>query len=106
MISTVKIDEVIALADVANANKGADHMTTYGSLYNYLEALTFDEVKSLQTVMYVGRDFEADDAPASVIYQDMFSALSWNTKEIEINQIVQKVPLANYLRAGKKILSL
>jgi hypothetical protein len=78
------------------------------ALEQYMTNLSFDDVKMLQTVMYLGRDRDYDQSLSShAIYSDYLQYLGingWNSKEIEINQMTEKVPLADYLRNGLEIL--
>lgn len=71
----------------------------------YLESLSFDDVKFVQTLMYIGRDECADEKISAVhLYNDKFAAYAWSTKEIEINMMVEKLPLDTYLLKGKEII--
>lgn len=77
-------------------------------LDDYLHSLDFDEVKMLQTVMYLGRDQDYDKSlPPHLIYENEFNYFEkngWVSKEVEINQMTEKLPLANYLKSGLDIL--
>jgi|SRR5699024_519354 len=77
-------------------------------LDNYLQSLNYDDVKMLQTVMYLGRDQDYDKSlPPHLIYKkefDHFDKSGWVSKEVEINQMTEKVPLADYLKSGLAIL--
>lgn len=77
-------------------------------LDDYLQSLDFDEVKMLQTVMYLGRDQDYDKSlPPHLIYEnefDYFEKDGWVSKEVEINQMTEKMPLADYLKSGLDIL--
>lgn len=79
-------------------------------LINYLESLSFEDIKVIQTVMYLGRD---EDYEEHETYQQRYQnfrnyldSRGWNTKSIEINQIVQKAPLDRYLLNGFRILNI
>ncbi|MFY0781093.1 DUF3775 domain-containing protein [Peribacillus simplex] len=78
-------------------------------LSDYLLNLSFDDVKMVQTVMYLGRDKDYKKSQSNIeIYKSMLEDLGtngWNTKEIEVRQIAQKLPLADYLRSGLEILN-
>lgn len=84
------------------------HSDRYTQIYSYLINLDFEDLKFIQTVMYVGRDnkFSNNQDTSEEIYKSKFNSLSWNTQSIEAGQIAEKVPLANYLKAGLKILKL
>lgn len=77
-------------------------------LDDYLQSLDFDEVKMLQTVMYLGRDQDYDKSlPPHLIYEnefDYFEKDGWVSKEVEINQMTEKMALADYLKSGLDIL--
>lgn len=115
MIAVNKIDDVIKLAQerkgIYENDKSVDYNTRNAKLEPYLQNLTFDEVKSLQVIMYLGRDEDYNPTLSSQgIYDSQFEyfdkTLGWNTQELEINQIMEKLPLADYLLNGKKILGL
>ena len=80
----------------------------HDALSDYFSTLGFDDVKMLQTVMYLGRDKDYDKSLSPVeIYNDFLGYLGrrgWNSKETETNQILEKGPLARYLISGLKIL--
>ena len=114
MISVVKIDDVIKLAQARENDYNIDSMQSNDldlALESYVKNLSFDEVKSLQSIMYLGRDGDYDHKlTPEQIYKANFEyfdkEVGWNTKPIEINQMVGKGPLAEYLINGKKILGL
>lgn len=76
-------------------------------LINYLETLSFEDVQVVQTVMYTGRDPEKGDneMDPKILYSEVFSNLSWSTKEVEIKTMVGKLSLADYLYKGLKLLN-
>lgn len=79
-------------------------------LINYLESLSFEDIKVIQTVMYLGRDTDYEEYETyKERYENNRKALDsrgWDTKSIEINQIVQKAPLDRYLLNGFRILNI
>ncbi|MEB9611472.1 DUF3775 domain-containing protein [Bacillus cereus] len=79
-------------------------------LESYLEKLDFETIKTLQTIMYLGRDREYDkaDTPEEIYRKERgyFDSRGWNTKDIEINQMTEKAPLDQYLEAGLEILKI
>ncbi|HEF5706433.1 DUF3775 domain-containing protein [Bacillus thuringiensis] len=79
-------------------------------LKKYLEELDFDTVKIIQSIMYLGRDRDHDkqDTPEEIFrkLREDFDALGWHSKSIEINKIVEKAPLDEYLEDGLKILQI
>lgn len=115
MILVSKINDVIQLADKRRKFYEANPDSNYNSLdtdiENYLKSLTFDEIKSLQSIMYLGRDkdYDRSQSPQEIYnaqYDYFDKALGWNTKELEINQMVEKLPLDQYLADAKIILGL
>lgn len=77
-------------------------------LRDFLDSLDFETVKTIQCIMYLGRDRDYDhgDAPNEILKKQRayFDAVGWTDKEIEINQIVEKAPLYRYLSRGFEIL--
>lgn len=77
-------------------------------LDDYLMSLPFEDVKMIQTVMYLGRDkdYNSSHTPRQ-IYEDYFGtfdAQGWSDKGMEVNQMTDKSPLADYIRDGLAIL--
>lgn len=115
MILKKKINKVIKLAQKKEKrrkkNPKAPYRALYSALDSYLNSLSFEEVKSLQAIMYLGRDKDYDNnLSPKQIYNSQINyfnkSIGWNTKEIEINQMVEKMPFADYLIEGKKILEI
>ncbi|MFB8331281.1 DUF3775 domain-containing protein [Bacillus wiedmannii] len=79
-------------------------------LESYLKELDFDTVKNIQTIMYLGRDRDYDtlDTPEEIYRKERayFDSQGWNTMSIEINQMVEKMPLDRYLESGLEILQI
>ncbi|PFL14005.1 hypothetical protein COJ07_29250 [Bacillus cereus] len=78
-------------------------------LNDYLNQLDFEVVKTIQVIMYLGRnrDYDEKDLPEEIYRKQRESFdkhIGWNEKRIEINQITQKVPLDQYLENGLNIL--
>ena len=74
-----------------------------------LNKLSFEEVMSLQPIMYLGRDGGYDkNLTPDEIYDIWFKSISStkNDKEIEINQMVEKFTLGEYLKRGYEILGI
>ncbi len=83
------------------------YSTARKRLTDYLESLSYDQVRIIQTVMYVGRDtsYEMTDINPKDLYEEKFNSLTWHeNKSIEISQIVQKESLDEYLIKGIEIL--
>jgi len=78
------------------------------ALDNYMDNLDFEDVKVLQTVMYLGRDREYNkDLSPNEIYKEereYFDTNGWVSKKVEANQMLEKTPLDQYLVNGLKIL--
>ncbi|MFL0197637.1 PIN-like domain-containing protein [Clostridium sp. WILCCON 0269] len=79
-------------------------------LRDYLHELDFETIKIIQTIMYLGRDGDYNeedrvDERYSKFRQDL-DELGWSKKDIEINQMVNKIPLDKYLIKGLKILGI
>ncbi|RBP88973.1 uncharacterized protein DUF3775 [Cytobacillus firmus] len=79
------------------------------ALESYMASLSFDDIKMLQTIMYLGRDRDYDnDMTPEEIYNDYlesFNQRGWKTKNIETRQMTQKLPLSDYLNTGLEILN-
>ena len=114
MISVNKIDAVIKLAQIKEVTYNENTYASYSSLNSKLETnlkkLSFDDVRSLRIIMYLGKDEDhSRDLKPIKIYENLKyfgETLDRKTKEFEIDQILEKLPLANYLINGKKILKL
>lgn len=79
-------------------------------LIDILMALDFEQVLSLKTIMYLGRDHDCDlSQPSDCIFNDYknyLKSLGTGKKEIEIEQMIEKTPLGRYLLEGYKILGI
>lgn len=78
-------------------------------IVDYLETLSYEQIQMIQTIMYIGRDTYDDEVKISPLelYNKTFESLTWNEKKgIEISQMVEKAPLADYLRRGVKLLKI
>lgn len=77
-------------------------------LLDYLTSLDFEAIKELQVLMYIGRDKPykeiSDGMQRFNEYFSEFNANGWKDQTIEINTLVEKNPLPEYLLEGKKIL--
>jgi hypothetical protein len=80
------------------------------ALTSYLNSLDFECVKDIQTIMYLGRDedFEESDSYQKRFEEarKYFDEAGWNKKNIEVHQMTEKLPLAEYLANGMKILNI
>ena len=81
----------------------------HDSVSDYLMNANFDTVKIVQTVMYIGRDYQ-DDTPVcdgdALIDKWMKKEDDWKPKSIEISQIAEKMPLGEYLNRAFTILGI
>lgn len=79
-------------------------------LSKYLNALTFDEIKMVQTVMYIGRDHSSNlkcGNPDAVITDYMNQLENWGSREEEIGVINEKrEQLKTYLQRAFTILGI
>lgn len=79
-------------------------------LFDFLNNLDFESVKIIQTIMYIGRDHDYNKTDSYETryakYRKSLDIDGWNDKEIEVSQIVQKVPLDRYLKDGFDILGI
>ena len=107
------------------ANKRSENMRegffTYNDMVDFDEPysdqitkilmdLSLDEVMSLQTIMYLGRDKDYDSklSPDEIFldYKKYIESLGVNTKKLEVEQMVGKNYLGKYIREGYKILGI
>ncbi|MDM5229912.1 DUF3775 domain-containing protein [Lysinibacillus pakistanensis] len=78
-------------------------------LENYMYQLTFDEIKFIQTIMYLGRDTK-DEERLKYSNRELFESQkrylerkSWSKRELEADHIIAKTPLDEYLQKGLEI---
>lgn len=66
--------------------------------------MSFDDVKMLQCVMYLGRDedYDPNDSPEERYDQVRreLDAVGWGSQKNEVRQLAGKGPLGEYLRDG------
>ncbi|MGQ7672618.1 hypothetical protein ACTGX8_05995 [Streptococcus suis] len=89
--------------------KNSPYFIARKKLTDYLDSLSYDQVKIVQTVMYVGRDtsYEMTNINPEDLYEEVFNSLTWHEdKSIEISQIAQKSPLDDYLIRGMELLKI
>lgn len=79
-------------------------------LFDYISSLDYEEIKTIQTIMYIGRDGSCAEKDGTYDYfktRKCMDAKGWNEdKDIEAMQMVEKIPLADYLRKGCEKLNL
>lgn len=79
-------------------------------LMTFLDQLSHDEIKAIKTVMYIGRDKDHNQfTPAEMKFNAKLEDLDFignNSKEIDIETIIEKEPLGIYLLEGMRILGM
>ncbi len=75
-------------------------------LEKYVNQLSFDEIKFIQIIMYLGRE-TTDEDRLKYSNRELFESQqrylekkSWSIKELEADHIVAKMPLDEYLEKG------
>lgn len=89
----------------------SDYDNSYDNkLTEILMALDIEKVMALQTIMYLGRDkdYKTELTPDEIFldYEKYIKSLGVKSKELEVNQMVEKMPLGEYLTEGYKILGI
>ena len=89
----------------------SDYDVTYDNqLTEILMNLELDEVMALQTIMYLGRDKDYNSNLTSdeifLDYKKNIESLGIKTKELEVRQMVEKMPLGKYITNGYAILGI
>ena len=89
----------------------SDYDVTYDNqLTEILMNLELDEVMALQTIMYLGRDKDYNSNLTSdeifLDYKKYIESLGIKTKELEVRQMVEKMPLGKYITYGYAILGI
>lgn len=88
------------IGDYINTQPSDERKKAYKDLYDFLNALDFEIVKTIQTVMYIGRDNGNGCSPEE-IYVNKKQSLPWSDeKSIEVSQMADKIPLDSYLLEG------
>ncbi|MFA1739113.1 hypothetical protein ACIQ6U_10420 [Lysinibacillus fusiformis] len=78
-------------------------------LEKYVDQLSFDEIKFIQIIMYLGRETTDEDRlkysnrELFVSQQRYLEKKSWSIRELEADHIVAKLPLDEYLEKGLEI---
>lgn len=79
-------------------------------LTEILMKLEYDEVMALQAIMYLGRDQDYNSKlTKDEIFQNQkkyIETCGKAAKEIEVQQMIQKIPLGRYITDGYKILGI
>lgn len=89
----------------------SDFDDTYDNqLTEILMELDYDEVMALQSIMYLGRNKDHNPHLTSdeifLNYKRYIESLGGNTKELEVRQMVEKMPLGEYITDGYAILGI
>ena len=89
----------------------SDYDVTYDNqLTEILMNLELDEVMALQTIMYLCRDKDYNSNLTSdeifLDYKKYIESLGIKTKELEVRQMVEKMPLGKYITDGYAILGI
>ena len=89
----------------------SDYDVTYDNqLTEILMNLGLDEVMALQTIMYLGRDkdYNSELTPDEIFldYNKYMESLGIKTKELEVRQMVEKMPLGEYITKGYPFLGI
>lgn len=100
------------LDKVLNAYKSYINSESRKNLIDYFENLTDNEIMLVQTIMYIGRDETEDGLRGESIdslINSYFKELGFELdkpikRDVEINQIIQKMPLDEYLIRGLKLI--
>lgn len=73
---------------------------------NYLMSLSFDDVKFISTIMYIGREDSFEEKiTAERLYSERYSNINFKTKELDVVAIAEKSSLDEYLRRGIELIS-
>lgn len=89
--------------------KDDPHLSEDKLIGGYLRTFNYEQIQTLQTIMYLGRDKDVElcDKSPEAIFDEKKRRLIWtNDIEIEIGTIVSKRPLATYLKEGMRLLKL
>ncbi|QTB29083.1 DUF3775 domain-containing protein [Lysinibacillus sphaericus] len=94
------------LFEFLESENGKKMESEENKLKDFLMNRSYEEVKFIQTIMYLGRDPEDyKNTSPELLYSEVFLSMSWVSKEAEVNQIVGKAPLGDYLKSGLKLLN-
>lgn len=89
---------------LSNLNLSDYDVTYVNQLTEILMNLELDEVMALQTIMYLGRDKDYNSNLTSdeifLDYKKYIESLGIKTKELEVRQMVEKMPLGKYITDG------
>lgn len=113
MFSSVKvaIDTICKLSKQRELQRQAgmaEHVPADADLRAYVKTLDYEMVKIIQIIMYIGRDGSILTNPVEIyiIARREFELNGWNRRDIEENQMLNKLPLHDYLENGCKILGI
>jgi|LGVF01.2.fsa_nt_gb hypothetical protein len=94
-----------------NASEIEDESPEYKKINNklleFLFSLSDDDIKSVMTIMYVGRDNDHEEGQNPTDnFNEKYNQISWSDKSNDVIQIASKQPLAEYLNSGMTILQM
>lgn len=105
-IENRKSGSVESVIDFSDIDTEEDALTK--DLRNYLMSLDFEAIKTIQIIMYLGRnkDYNKELSPEEIFLNEksFFEEQGWKDKFIEVDQITQKMPLDDFLKSGLEIL--
>jgi phage gp29-like protein len=105
--SNKRIDGII---DLMEYEQGEEEKKYNDMLYEYLISLDLNEIKIIQTIMYIGRDYsekEAEGMSPDTLFEEMYNGLRFTSdKHVEIDPLMTKVPTGDYLKRGMKLLKI
>lgn len=87
-------------------NKAEERLT------EYIDELSFEDLKFIQAIMYLGRDTSLEEKAnysATELLKSQIEYLDkngWTTKEGEADHVQGKMPLDEYLKEGLSIISI
>ncbi|PIC82093.1 DUF3775 domain-containing protein [Sporosarcina sp. P1] len=87
-------------------NKAEERLT------DYMDELSFEDIKFIQAIMYLGRDTSLEEKAKQSATELLKSQLEylgrngWTTKEGETDHVQSKMPLDEYLKEGLSITSI
>jgi len=99
---------IVSMREIDEADY-KEYETITDELKNFLLGLEYDEIKLLETIMLLGRDGKKDEKlrgrellDSELEYMNNF--VGWHGKEREIDYILEKSPLNDYLTSGMSLL--
>lgn len=100
------------LEDYVSAAEGSEtEKVCHKALEEYLNTQALDFVKAVQVVLHIGRTKTLEETQSpEVLYNETMNAFNmlkgWRPQEIEVRNMIIKVPLDEYLMRGMQILQI